>query len=170
MLTPKHHVLFLDFDGVLHPDAVYLSRNGPILRSEGELFMWAPNLEKALMKFPTVSLVLSTSWVRHLGFKRATKYLPPALGSRVVGATWHSSMAKEWADDEKWDGRTRYQQISRYASRAQLSSWISLDDDAEGWSVAALGRLVSCDPIRGLGEASTLRFLEDRLNEMVSRT
>jgi hypothetical protein len=170
MQTLKHHVLFLDFDGVLHPDAVYLSRTGPALRSEGELFMWACHLETALGQFPTVSLVLSTSWVRHLGFKRATKYLPPALASRVVGATWHSSMAKEWPGDEKWDGRTRYQQISRYASRAQLSSWISVDDDSEGWPQSAGNHLVTCDPMMGLGDAPTLRVLEGRLSEMVSIT
>ena len=32
-------VLFLDFDGVLHPDEVYLTRRGPELRAPGELFM-----------------------------------------------------------------------------------------------------------------------------------
>lgn len=170
MLKPKQYVLFLDFDGVLHPDAVYLSRHGPTLRTEGELFMWAPNLERILEQFPTVSLVLSTSWVRHLGFKRATKYLPASLSSRVVGATWHSTMAKEWADDDKWDGRTRYDQISRYASRSNLTRWISVDDDPEGWSQAARERLVVCDSMRGLGELSTLCILEERLTEMVAGT
>jgi len=35
-------ILFLDFDGVLHPDAVYLRHSGQIeLRTEGELFMWS---------------------------------------------------------------------------------------------------------------------------------
>ncbi len=37
-------ILFLDFDGVLHPDAVYLTRRGVELRAPGELFMWAPIL------------------------------------------------------------------------------------------------------------------------------
>ena len=31
-------LLFLDFDGVLHPDAVYLHKGKIELRSEGELF------------------------------------------------------------------------------------------------------------------------------------
>ncbi|MCJ2374016.1 MULTISPECIES: HAD domain-containing protein [Pseudomonas] len=168
MLTAKHHVLFLDFDGVLHPDAVYLSSSGPILRNEGELFMWAPNLENVLEQFPSVSLVLSTSWVRRLGFKRAKNYLSTALSSRVVGATWHSSMAKAWADDDPWDGRSRYEQISRYASRCHLRSWISIDDDAEGWPAVAGHHLILCDSNKGLGEASTLHALEKRLAEVVS--
>lgn len=34
MKINAQHVLFLDFDGVLHPDAVYLSRKGPTLRAQ----------------------------------------------------------------------------------------------------------------------------------------
>ena len=83
------HILFLDFDGVLHPDAVYLSRQGPTLKAEGTLFLWAPTLANLLYDFPTTSLVLSTSWGRHLGFKRALGYLPRELQERVIGATRH---------------------------------------------------------------------------------
>lgn len=60
-------VLFLDLDGVLHPDAVYLSRQGPTLKADGTLFVWTPILANLLVDFPMISLVLSTSWVRHLG-------------------------------------------------------------------------------------------------------
>ncbi|NKA73639.1 hypothetical protein GO285_02999 [Ralstonia solanacearum] len=34
--------LFLDYDGVLHPDEVYYEYGKPVLRADGELFMWAP--------------------------------------------------------------------------------------------------------------------------------
>ncbi|MBD1553153.1 HAD domain-containing protein [Pseudomonas typographi] len=166
MPTKRDQVLFLDFDGVLHPDAVYLSRQGPTLRSEGALFMWAPALADSLEPFPQVSLVLSTSWVRNLGFKRAAAYLPAALGARVIGATWHSSMAKDWPGDSRWDGRTRYDQICRYASRARLAHWVSLDDDPEGWGTTARHRLVVCDPDSGLGESRTQELLIDALERM----
>lgn len=43
-------ILFLDFDGVLHPDAAYLVRGRPVLRAAGELFMWAPLLAAVLLK------------------------------------------------------------------------------------------------------------------------
>lgn len=42
-------VLFLDYDGVLHPDEVFLERGKPVLRARGELFMWTPLLEAALV-------------------------------------------------------------------------------------------------------------------------
>lgn len=41
-------ILFLDFDGALHQDEVYLTRDGPQLRGSGDLFMWAPILEAEL--------------------------------------------------------------------------------------------------------------------------
>ncbi|EGH30076.1 hypothetical protein PSYJA_14317 [Pseudomonas syringae pv. japonica str. M301072] len=169
MPARREQVLFLDYDGVLHPDAVYLSRQGPVLRAEGELFMWAPVLVKILEDFQEVSLVLSTSWVRNLSFKRAMGFLPFDLGNRVTGATWHSSMARDWADENKWDGRTRYDQISRYAARAQLANWVSLDDDPEGWGTTAQHRLVACNPDLGLGDPQTQRLLIEALRRMTSR-
>lgn len=168
MKKKENYVLFLDFDGVLHPDAVYLSRQGPVLRTDGELFMWTPHLVEVLKQFPFVSIVLSTSWVRHLGFKRALGFLPSFVAERVVGATWHSSMAKIWADEAVWDGRTRYDQISRYAARANLSQWISLDDELAGWAEEALDRLVACDPQRGLGDPDAQRNLYKRLEHLAS--
>jgi hypothetical protein len=166
MAAKKDQVLFLDFDGVLHPDAVYLTRNGPTLRAEGKLFIWAPALIEVLNEFPTVSIVLSTSWVRHLGFKRAVSFLPPELAVRVAGATWHSSMAKEWLGDNRWDGRTRYDQISRYAARAKLANWVSLDDDPVGWASTAHNRLVACDPSLGLSDTHTRLALINSLKGM----
>jgi len=84
MPPPANPVLFLDFDGVLHPDAVFMTQNGPTLRAEGSLFMWSDLLVEALEDFPHVQVVLSTSWVRHLGFSRARSYLPARLKARVI--------------------------------------------------------------------------------------
>ncbi|HCE7213786.1 TPA: hypothetical protein NIB84_004757 [Pseudomonas aeruginosa] len=58
-------VLFLDFDGVLHSDAVLMTRKGPKLRAEGSLFMWVDILIEVLEDCPHVQVVLSTSWARH---------------------------------------------------------------------------------------------------------
>lgn len=55
--------LFLDYDGVLHPDAVYQTRRGLELRASGQLLMHASVLEEILDEFPQAKIVLSTSWV-----------------------------------------------------------------------------------------------------------
>ena len=117
-------ILFLDFDGVLHPDAVYLTRRGVELRAEGELFMWAPILEKLLAECPQIQVVLSTSWARNLGFREAKKRLPESVQARVIGATWHSGEAKGWPDQIKWDALSRYEQIARYCARARVNDWL----------------------------------------------
>ena len=156
-------ILFLDFDGVLHPDAAYLEKGrGPVLRAEGELFMWAPLLVAALSPYVGVKIVLSTSWVRALGFSRACRYLPPELRERVIGATWHSSM-NGLASTFDWDNVTRYQQIARYVASATLEKWIALDDDGEGWAPSASERLVLCDGWQGLSNPDTLTALDAAL-------
>lgn len=149
-------ILFLDFDGVLHPDLAYLVKGRPTLKGDGQLFMWAPLLSEVLHDFPHVQIVLSTSWARELSFSRARRWLPDSLRSRVIAATWHSSMMlhsdgyrlpKPW-----WDGVTRYQQIKRYVDRAGLVDWVAVDDDAEGWADADCEKLVHTSPDVGLSD------------------
>ncbi len=152
-------ILFLDFDGVLHPDAVYLERGRPVLRTDGELFMWSRHLVDALASAPHIRIVLSTSWARELRFARARDYLPAELRPKVIGATWHSGMA---TDDEHrplgrdtwWDTATRYQQIRRYVDRAGLTDWIAVDDQPEGWAAADRDKLVATDSSLGLSAPS----------------
>lgn len=157
-------ILFLDFDGVLHPDAVYLIRGRPVLRAPGELFMWAGLLVEALTDAPHVKIVLSTSWARELRFSGARDYLPVQLRQRVIGATWHSgmSMSEEYrvlGRETWWDMATRYQQIKRYVDRASLTSWIAIDDQPEGWADADMERLVRTDGSKGLSDSAALARL-----------
>ncbi len=143
-------ILFLDYDGVLHPDAAFMTKRGIELRGPGELFMWAPILENLLAECPQIQIVLSTSWVRVLGFRAAKKRLPDSVQDRVIGATWHSGEAIGWPGQIKFEDMTRYQQIMRYCGRARLSDWIALDDDIAGWPDDQRHRLLQCDPQKGL--------------------
>jgi hypothetical protein len=157
-------LLFLDFDGVLHPDEVYLTRKGPELRASGTLFMWAEILAEELVQWPQVEIVLSSSWVRTLGFHRAKNYLPESLKTRVIGSTWHSSMAKEWADKIWWDQSTRHGQIRRHVGRANLINWLAIDDNAEGWAASDLHRLVHTNGQLGLSDIRALSELRTKLS------
>lgn len=166
-------ILFLDFDGVLHPDAVYLERGRPVLRADGELFMWTSHLVDVLASAPHVRIVLSTSWARELRFNRARDYLPAALRSKVIGATWHSGMA---TDEEHrplgrstwWDTSTRYEQIRRYADRAGLAEWVAVDDHPEGWADADRDKLVATDSNLGLSAPSARIRLAAAVGNMAS--
>ena len=150
-------VLFLDFDGVLHPDSAYLVKGRPTLKGEGELFMWAPLLIKALADFPEVQIVLSTSWARELSFNRARRWLPAELHARVIGSTWHSAMSFKREGFRSlatwWDEATRYQQFKRYAGRAGQTDW-GADD---------LNKLVHTHSETGLSDPVVLALLAARL-------
>ena len=162
-------ILFLDFDGVLHPDAVFRRGGRPTLvhrDPDARLFMWAEHLTDSLMLFPDLRIVLSTSWARWLGFDRARDALTPALRARVIGSTWHSGMARVEGYSRAqtwWDSVTRYQQIRRYVDRGGVSDWLAVDDDGHGWSTAERRRLVLTDRERGLGEQATRDELLEKL-------
>ncbi|WP_439892930.1 HAD domain-containing protein (plasmid) [Ralstonia sp. 25C] len=166
-------ILFLDYDGVLHPDAVYLIHGRPVLRADGELFMWAPTLTAILERRPDLQIVLSTSWVRVLGFSRARDFLPDSLRRRVIGATWHSAMGRHHEGhhrlDDNWFVRaSRYEQIKRYLSKTSSDAaveWIAIDDDDEGWDESDRRHLVRTSSCTGLSSDESLLELEAKLHQ-----
>lgn len=166
-------ILFLDYDGVLHPDAAYYvssRRNAHIeLRAEGTLFMWMPILEQILASYTSVRIVLSTSWVRELGFAKAKGFLSPGLQSRVIGGTWHSKMARHKEGSHRvpdlWSELTRYQQIAHYIqTKKPTVPWIAIDDNFVGWDPSVAHRLVPTDGATGLSDPAAQQLLRERLD------
>jgi HAD domain in Swiss Army Knife RNA repair proteins len=156
------HVLYLDFDGVLHPDAVFRYRNPPAIRLQApghELFESAPVLDQLLAPYPGIRIVLSTSWVRELGFNEARETLPSALQARVVGATFH----RRHHDYYTFSRLSRYVQIVDDVQRRRPTRWLAIDDDQEGWPEQALARIVPMPPVLGLSSPDAALELERRL-------
>jgi hypothetical protein len=160
-------ILFLDFDGVLHPDAVYRPRNKPLeLRAEGELFMHAHLLEEVLDKHPHVEIVLSTSWVRFLGFNKTMKKMPEGLRSRVTGATWHKEMRRYGGGHDPFDYMNRHQQIMQHVRKNAVRNWVALDDLHSGeevWPEQDLDNLVLCTQETGISDPNILGELRHKL-------
>lgn len=167
-------ILFLDFDGVLHPSEVYHTRgSGIILRADGHnLFEHADLLVELLSPYPDVQIVLSTSWVAALrSYDRAKKYLPQALQERVFSATWHSSYGHHSAgwgwgsefDRFSWNALTRHEQIRRYVRRHELVNWLEIDDDDAGWPDDQRHLLVCTNELGGLGDKSAQADLVAKL-------
>ena len=159
-------ILYLDFDGVLHPEPVYRHpRGGMYFGAEfagHTLFEHAGFLVEALAPYPAVSVVLSTSWVRKLGYSQAKAFLPEAIRSRVVGATFHSAMNKF-----EFDAMTRGAQVLADATRRAATSWVALDDDDEGGAGSASTHLVLTDRKMGLSDSQAVRKLSDKLREQI---
>lgn len=155
-------VLFLDFDGVLHPDDVYRINGQIVLKRDGfSLFEWSPLLLEALAPHPDVRIVLSTSWVRVVGYDKARKCLPQALQGFVIKATWHSQLNQDW-----WSLLSRYEQIARYTTRHAVTRWLAIDDDVTVWGEEHLDRFIETDSMLGLAQPGKLDELKRKLKEM----
>lgn len=171
-------ILFLDIDGVLHPDSVYLERRRPVLRGPGHLFMWCDSLIEALEPWPDVSIVLSSSWVRFRGYDRTRDALPAALRDRVIGATYHTAMSRRPPEEggfrlplSWWDNHTRYEQILGYVRRAGLTDteWLAIDDNCERWAPEHARNLILTTSERGISDPAALALLQARLTELRSQ-
>ncbi len=152
-------VVYLDFDGVLHPADVWLEKGGYMrlgtLYQGHALFEHAELLAALLEPHDDVKVVLSTSWVWGLGFNQALAHLPKRLSVKVVGATF---------DPERhgsgFAAVARGYQVQGDAQKRRLSDWIALDDDARDWPLEDLHRLVPTDPVLGLGEPRVLKQVQ----------
>ena len=73
-------IVFLDFDGVLHPEPC----------ADDELFCHLPSIEEVLREFPHVLVVISSAWrlaYRHRPISRLRKYFSQDIARRIVGMT-----------------------------------------------------------------------------------
>jgi len=144
-------VLYLDFDGVLHPEMVIRTRrHGPVLSGYPghALFENLEPLACALDAYPNLSIVLSTTWVQVYRYSH-TRALVGRLAPRVVGATFHTDM-----DRVLFGQMSRGCQIEADAGRRQPSSWLALDDDDEDWPGALRDNLVHTDKRWGIAYPS----------------
>jgi hypothetical protein len=157
-------VIYCDYDHVLQ-GGVLRYRKPPSLRPEtpGQtLFQNAPILVRLLDPYPDLKIVLSTSWVKELGFARARGYLPQALQQRVVGATFH----KRHMQKDEFSNLTRYEQIMADVQRRRPTRWISIDDDLQGWPEHALQHIVPMPPVLGLSSPAAALELQRRLAQV----
>ena len=131
-------VLYLDFDGILHPADVRVTPEEPLQPrvyvrgkpTDEPLFRYISLLELLLYPYPDLRIVLATSWVRAFGYESSLKQLSPALQERVIGAA-------------TFPAPTRFGTISFDAEERGLTRWLALDDDHVGWPEERLHQLVA---------------------------
>ncbi len=140
--------LFLDFDGVLHPENCVRDKGG--VRIEGypgrSLFDRLPLLVEALRPHPEIQIVLSTTWVKMVGFNKAKLRLGE-LSERVIGTT---------QQEDRLGRLQRGSQVEVFAKDNKLN-WVALDDDDSGWR--EWDRLVLCPP-DGLNQEKVAELVE----------
>jgi hypothetical protein len=159
------HVLYLDFDGVLHDEEVYSHPElGIYLRTSGRrLFEWEPILVELLAPHPHVRIVLSTSWVPMRSFNYARSHLTAALKERVIGATFH----QKYMQREEFMLLPRGLQIVHDASRRRPEQWFAIDDDDAQWPKNARSNLILTNGSLGIGERIVQDMIAQQLEAVV---
>ena len=139
-------IVFLDFDGVLHPDPC---------RDE-QLFEHAPRLVQALAEFPEASVVLSTSWRTFLKFEQLVVPLVPELRRRVIGVTPRFS---DFSAPPPLVPYRRQAECVRWLhdNGMQDAPWIAIDDRAS-WFEPYCENLITCDALVGFDEEAAGRL------------
>jgi hypothetical protein len=148
-------VLFLDFDGVLHPENA-ARMDWRIERIVGEnLFCWLPLLEKLLAPYPELRILVTSDWRRHFSNESLKDLLGP-LGSRFLDVVLTYSPS-------------RYEEIATEADKRQLQRWLALDDHSSVQEAAAANeRLIWCPPAEGLSSERVQRELTEKLDRLMS--
>jgi hypothetical protein len=104
-------ILFLDFDGVLHPDGVALF-------SKLRLF------EEHVLRMPEVEIVISSTWREDHSLDELRSYFSVPLRDRIIGVT--PSL------EDGYDCGGRQREIEAFLDSAGCSSdnasWVALDD------------------------------------------
>lgn len=164
------HVLYLDFDGVLHHSEVwYHPKIGPYFPStvpdRYKLFAHIGLLERLLEPYPNVAIVLSTSWSKQYGPHRAGKNLGHKLSPRVIGATFHSKM-----NIDEFDNKMRGLQVYEDVLRRKPAQWVALDDDPEGWPAEVGQRYIRTHLTEGISEPEVLVAIRERFKKYFGST
>lgn len=142
-------ILFLDFDGVLHPDPC---------RDRARLFEHAPRLARSLASFSQLAVVLSTAWRTHHAQDALVAQLPPPLGARVIGVT---PLFQHIRCEPKWMPFRRQAECLHWLREhgRPEDDWLALDDRPDGFEPYC-ERLLLADSATGVTDTvlNRLRF------------
>lgn len=147
-------VLFLDFDGVLHP------RGGEAKgRRFSKLF-----LVESLLREPEmghISIVISSTWRAAYSLKSLISVFSDDIRPRIIGTT-------PILDDYTADF-LRYREIREWLhGHPNINHWIALDDAKEEFPQKVLSNVVLTNPEIGL-EESEVNILREALDSVVTR-
>jgi len=129
-------LLFLDFDGVLHPKGAGAPQ-----------FTQLPLFEAFLRKpeVKDVRIVISSTWRHAYELPKLRAFFSPDIGARILGGT--PTLASYRTEYE------RGEEIEAWLGKHPSAFWVALDDDEEGFAPRLRPRLVLCDGTRGLDES-----------------
>ena len=123
-------VIFLDFDGVLHPNHC----------DPQHYFCRLPMLSEALA-FATAKIVISSSWRFHYSQPEILQRFPASLRKLIVGVTGDAHVGRY----------ARYNEIKNYAGLNGVTDWLAVDDSRFEFPPNC-DRLILCDGKIGISK------------------
>jgi len=118
-------ILFLDFDGVVHPRPAPGS-------GETDLFRCLHLLEGVLRQLPYVEVVISSAWRESQTLNEIREYFAEDLRDRIIGMTPRPGEDIELAPSELVDFPRQTQCVAWLARhRPAGTPWLAIDDTAE---------------------------------------
>ena len=147
-------LVFLDFDGTMHPGHAVIDREGRVTCEDGgKLLRFAPLLLEALEPYPEARIVLTTNWLNSMPFETVKSFLPETLQARVIGHT-----------KRFFSQQLKLREIYSYPREDE---WVAIDDNfgelvlpKDEW------RLIRTETSKGLGDDKILGRLEGALITM----
>ncbi|MDD2882497.1 MAG: HAD domain-containing protein [Rhodoferax sp.] len=122
-MSPKTLIIFLDFDGVMHPHPCF----------DANMFTQLPLIEEVLREFPSAEIVISSSWRLDSSFQELKRLLSTDIGQRVIGTTPFYHDPKLDHLQNRPTGYVRQWEIERWMSENSSieAQWVAVDDYPE---------------------------------------
>lgn len=141
MKTEERHILFVDFDGVLHP------------LNSGKTFTCTPWLWQILECVPDLSVVVSSSWREHQSMERMvalmTQFGGEHLAHRIIGKTPQIANTERGKECQQWLRENAMESVK----------WAVIDDDPMLFN-SFDGRVFFSDPKLGLTAHGAQRVID----------
>ncbi|WP_454826660.1 HAD domain-containing protein [Paraburkholderia xenovorans] len=150
-------ILYLNFDGVLHPDQVlYADGCIPSLTAAGHRELENANiLAEILGDRKGVNIVLNTWWTFYIGVDTCTDFLPTSLACRVIGSVLESA--------PKYCTRPMRLYEAEKLILNCPDQYVVLDHSNAVYRPDLIGNLLFTNPEEGLSNRAARRSLERRI-------
>jgi hypothetical protein len=140
-------ILFLDFDGVLHPRY----EDCPV--PEDVVFCHMPRFAAVMRDFPEVQIVISSTWREQFSLDKLRSWFSADISGRIIGTT------PVFPADRPRSLEQRESEILAWLVERGRSSerWLALDDST--WQFRHYrDHLVPCTSYVGLDGSAEVRF------------
>jgi hypothetical protein len=141
----KITLVFLDFDGVMHPAGCDTSKH----------FCNLAHFEAVMREHPDAGIVIASTWRHAYPLSELKRHFSPDIGARIVGKTP--------ALEDESDDHVRYEEIREFMRHPQLAGaqWVAVDDSDFEFPPGC-ANLVLCDSVHGF-DAAAAKVLRERL-------